>query len=366
MKNTSPWYRMETQAEEPAVVDIHIIDFIGDWIDDWFARNWGYEMGVTARAFVEELSKLPSNVKTIKVHLNTPGGDCFAALNIANALRDQQLTKGRAVEVYVDGLAASAGSIIMMAGSKIVMGDNALVMVHNPWVCACGNAAELTKAIGELNKVRDTIVATYKWHSTLDDAAIIALLDAETWMNADEAIANGFATEKVEGLKAAASIDARAMKALKVPDQYKARVDGWRKTEAPAPTPAAAADVMKACREAGIADIAFAESLIAANATIDVVRDRVRDEKAARAAAQSRETQIRALCAAAKQPELADGFVAGGMTVDAVKGQLTIITAKLDKVEIDNHLPSDPAGARKASLSASAIYNERNGLVSSK
>lgn len=350
------WFRMEPQTGDASVVDIYINDFIGDWIDDWYAKNWGYDMGVTARVFIEQLVALPAAVKTIRVHINSPGGDVFAAILISNALRDQQASKGRAVECYAEGLVASAATLPLMAGSKVVVADNALVMVHNPWTVAVGNAVDLAKTINELDKVRNTIIATYKWHSSLDDAALIALMDAETWMDADEALANGFATEKVEGLKAAAMIPAQSAKKLTVPEKFRARVDALLAKPAEAPKALAATDILRLCREGNVLDLA--EGLVAANATLEGVNAAIAAETQKRSAATTRATEIRALCATSKQPELADSYVAGGMTVDAVRAQLTVITGKLDKVEIDNTLPVDK-GSAGAALSATAIYEAR-------
>jgi ATP-dependent protease ClpP protease subunit len=349
------WYRMEAAAGDPAAVEIHIIDFIGDWIDDY----WGF--GVTAKAFVDQLSKLPEAVKTIRVHINSPGGDVFAASNIANALREQQASKGRTVETVVDGLAASAASVVMMAGSTIRVSDNALVMIHNPWTIAVGNAADMRKQADTLDTVRDTIVATYQWHSKLEAAAIIALMDAETWMTADEAIANGFATEKVEGLKAAASIDPRSLAKLTVPEKYRDLVDALvaKPTAAPpAPAAAAAADVLRLCREGECLDLA--EGLLQAAATVDQVNARISTERETRQQARARETEIRSLCEAAKLPELAAGYVAGGMQAQQVRAHLTLLTAKLDRVEIDAGLAPDQGSRRKPVIDVVAVYAERN------
>lgn len=330
------WYRFDNAAEDPSIADIHIVDFIGDWIDDY----WG--LGVTARAFIEQLAKLPEAVKTIRVHINSPGGDVFGAINIANALREQQASKGRTVETIVDGLAASAASIILMAGSTVRIADNGLVMVHNPWTIGIGNAADMRKVADELDTVRNTIVATYKWHSSLEDDEIVALMDAETWLDADEAIAKGFATEKVEGLKAAASIDPKAAAKLKVPEKFKARIDAFvKQPDAPpaAPVAAAATDVLRICREGGVLDLA--EDLIKAGATLEQVTAKVTTEKTARAAAATRATEIRALCGAAKLPELADGYINGAMSLDDIRVHLTTLTAKLDGPALDGTLPID-------------------------
>ena len=244
-KNVRQWFRIQNAATDPTVAEIHIIDAIGGWDDDWIARNFGYDMGVTARSFVEQLAALPTAVTTIRLHINSPGGDVQGGINIANALREQQVSKGRTVETYIDGIAASIASVIAMAGSKVVIDDNALFVLHNPWTAAMGNAGDMRKTADILDTIRGQIVNTYKWHSTLDDAAIIALMDAETWMNADEALANGFATAKAEGLKAAASINPKGLAKLKIPEKYRDRVRAFM---APArnddPPPNESPDVM--------------------------------------------------------------------------------------------------------------------------
>lgn len=354
-----PWYRIQNAADDPTVANIHIIDFIGDWMDEAMNRAYNETITVTAAAFVDALSKLPAAVKTVRVHINSPGGDVFSALNIANALRDQQSTKGRVVETIVDGLAASAASIIAMAGSKVVMADNALMMVHNPLSIAIGNAAELRQAADVLDTVRDTLVATYQWHSKKTSAELVALLDGETWMTADEAIANGLATEKVAGLSAAASIDRRAAARLKVPEQFRDRVNNWVVPEALKPAAAAAADVLRLCRE-GECAMNVAEDLLAAGATLDQVKAKVDSDKAARAAATARASQITTLCTNAKLPELAATYIKAGMSVDDVKATLVTLTAKLDKVEIDGGLTPDNSN-RQTSVNVVEIYIKRNG-----
>ena len=352
------WYRIAAAADDPTVVDIHIIDFIGDWIDDY----WGF--GVTAKAFVDQISKLAETVRTIRVHINSPGGDIFAAVNIANVLRDQQVSKGRAVITIVDGLAASSASIVMMAGSPVRIADNAMVMVHNPWTIGIGNAAEMRKLADDLDQVRKTIVATYKWQSKLSDDELIALMDAQTWMDADEAIANGFATEKIEGLKAAASLDPRAVAKLTIPDKYRARVTALLKPPPEPPTTAAAEDVLRVCRDGECLDLA--EGLIAAKATLEDARMRIATERQRRTEALARATQIRGLCLNAKLPELADGYIKGAMPLEAIRAQLTVLTAKLDRIEIDGSLPADQGARSPVRIDTAAIYAARNRPLTTK
>lgn len=356
-----PWFRFENAASDPSVAEIHIIDYIGGWIDDWIERNFGYDEGVTARKFVEQLAALPDSVKAIHVHINSPGGDVQAGVNIANALREQA-SKGRTVETFVDGIAASIASVIAMAGSKVHMADNALMMIHCPWSFAIGNANDMRKEAEVLDTVEGQIINTYKWHTSLSDEELSALLDAETWMNADEAIANGFATDKIEGLKAAASIRPAALQLLKVPDQHKARVEAFiAKPEppAPAPQPAAAADVLRICHEAGL-DLAFAQSLIDGKDTLDAAKTKAAAEKDARARATQRADAITAACAAVKLSDRAPLYIASALSVDDVKKDLVTLTAMLDKAEIDTGIDPNQGSGAKARINVTSVYADLN------
>ncbi len=216
--NRSPWYRFDNAAAKSNAIDINIIDYIGGWGDEMFGDS------VTAKTFVAELSKIPDTVKVIRLHINSPGGDVFSAVNIANALRDQRVSKNRSVEVIIEGLAASAASIVIMAGSTIRMADNALVMIHNPMTFSAGDSKDMRSTADELDKVRSVIIATYRWRSSLSEAKLGELMDATTWMDVDEALANGFATDKIKGMKAAASYTPEVLAKLDIPEQYRSRL----------------------------------------------------------------------------------------------------------------------------------------------
>lgn len=343
------WYRFANTAADPTVAELIIFSDIG-------VSYWGDD-SVSSKSFMNDLKALPDTVSKIVVRVNSLGGDVFEAVAIANALRDQ-VRKGRTVQTIVDGIAASAASIVIMAGETIQIADNGLVMVHNPWTFAIGNAAELRKTADALDAIRNTITATYKWHSTLSDEELVALMDAETWMSADEAIANGFATEKVEGLKAAASLDAGAYfktGTLTIPEKYRARVQALL---TPEPVAASADEVLSVCRDAECLDLA--QALIAAHATIDVVRARVASETETRTQAATRAKEIRALCATAKLPEFTDDYITGGLSLVAIRASLTTLTAKRDRIEIDGGLLPDQASRQQPVLSTTAIYAERN------
>lgn len=133
----------------------------------------------------------------IEIRINSPGGNVAEGLAIYNALKPRRGT------VYVDGVAASIASLIAMAGERIVMAENALIMIHDPWTGAQGNAIELRKTADLLDKHRDAMVSAYE-RTGLDKAKLVSLLAEETWMNAEEALALGFADEISEPLRYAA------------------------------------------------------------------------------------------------------------------------------------------------------------------
>ena len=127
----------------------------------------------------------------ITVWINSPGGDCVAAAQIYNMLMDY---KG-SVTVKIDGIAASAASVIAMAGSKVMMSPVSMLMIHNPMTAAFGNSAEIQKAIDMLGSVKDSILNAYEIKTGMSRTKLSHLMDAETWMDANKAIELGFADE---------------------------------------------------------------------------------------------------------------------------------------------------------------------------
>ena len=123
--------------------------------------------------------------------INSPGGDCVAAAQIYNMLMDY---KGN-VTVKIDGIAASAASVIAMAGNRVLMSPVSMMMIHNPMTMAFGNSAEMQKAIEMLSSVKDSILNAYEIKTGLNRTKLSHLMDAETWMDANKAIELGFADE---------------------------------------------------------------------------------------------------------------------------------------------------------------------------
>ncbi len=148
-------------------------------------ESW-FDDEVTPELFREELE---AGQGDITVWINSPGGDCVAAAQIYNMLIDY---KGD-VTVKVDGIAASAASVIAMAGTKVLMSPVSMMMIHNPATIAFGDTAEMTRAIGMLDAVKDSIMNAYEIKTGMSRTRISHLMDAETWMDANKAVELGFA-----------------------------------------------------------------------------------------------------------------------------------------------------------------------------
>lgn len=148
--------------------------------DSWFDDD------VTPAMFKEELFR---GNGPVTIWINSPGGDCIAASQIYAMLMDY---KGE-VTVKIDGIAASAASVIAMAGTKVLMAPTALMMIHNPATAAFGDHADMAKAIDMLSEVKESIINAYEIKTSLSHAQLSHMMDDTTWMNAKKAIELGFA-----------------------------------------------------------------------------------------------------------------------------------------------------------------------------
>ncbi len=148
--------------------------------DSWFDDD------ITPKLFRDELM---AGSGDITVWLNSPGGDCVAAAQIYNMLMDY---KG-SVTVKIDGIAASAASVIAMAGTKVLMSPVSMMFIHNPMTAALGDSDEMQKAIEMLHEVKESIINAYEIKTGLSRAKLSRLMDAETWMDANKAVELGFA-----------------------------------------------------------------------------------------------------------------------------------------------------------------------------
>ena len=158
------------------------------YLNGTIAEESWFDDDVTPAAFKAELL---SGEGDITVWINSPGGDCVAASQIYSMLMDY---KG-AVTVKIDGIAASAASVIAMAGTTVLMAPTALMMVHNPLTMAMGDSEEMKKAIALLDEVKESIINAYEIKTGLSRARLSHLMDAETWLSAHKAVELGFADD---------------------------------------------------------------------------------------------------------------------------------------------------------------------------
>lgn len=174
------FWNWQNQADTDPSVE-RILELNGTIAEDsWFDDD------VTPAMFKEELFR---GNGPVTIWINSPGGDCIAASRIYAMLMDY---KGE-VTVKIDGIAASAASVIAMAGTKVLMAPTALMMIHNPATAAFGDHADMAKAIDMLSEVKESIINAYEIKTSLSHAQLSHMMDDTTWMNAKKAIELGFA-----------------------------------------------------------------------------------------------------------------------------------------------------------------------------
>ena len=156
------------------------------YFDGYIAVDSWFEDDITPKKFKAELT---SGTGDISVWLNSPGGDVFAASQIYTMLKEYD---GK-VTVKIDGIAASAASVIAMAGDEIFMSPVAMMMIHNPATIIFGEAADLQGGIKMLNEVKESIINAYEERTRLPRSKISTMMDAETWFSAQKAVELGFA-----------------------------------------------------------------------------------------------------------------------------------------------------------------------------
>ncbi|VVM71112.1 ATP-dependent Clp protease proteolytic subunit [Pseudomonas fluorescens] len=319
------WYRIkaETLAEQ-TTIEIYIYGEIGGW-------------GITANQFIQDLKAIDDGVSPIVAAFNTIGGDLFDGLAIHNALN----RLGERCTARIDALAASAGSVAACGAHRMVMASNAMLMIHNPWTFTAGDAEDLRKVADVLDQTLEAIIAAYKAKSPdIDEAELRRMVNAETWLTAQEALALGLADEIGSGVEVKACLgQGAAMQRYR--QTPKALLDQLNAVEPepdqddpptdpePADASALALMITKACGAAGINNLI--EPLIASTKLAD------------HATVQAAITQakcVRDLCVAARLPELTAEFVTAGLGKEAVQARLFDKLVSSGKgFEIDNSLP---------------------------
>ena len=189
MKTKKFWNWRKAKNQEPGATE-RVLELNGTIAEEsWFDDD------VTPQLFKDELN---AGNGDITVWINSPGGDCVAAAQIYNMLTNY---KGK-VTVKIDGIAASAASVIAMAGDTVLVSPVSMLMIHNPATIAWGDHAQMQKAIDMLSEVKESIINAYVLKTGLSRPKLSHLMDAETWMDANKAVELGFADEIMTRAKA--------------------------------------------------------------------------------------------------------------------------------------------------------------------
>ena len=187
---TKKFWKWRNQAEAGTAPEERIL-----FLNGTIAEESWFDDDVTPQLFKDELN---AGSGDITVWINSPGGDCVAAAQIYNMLSNY---KGK-VTVKIDGIAASAASVIAMAGDTVLVSPVSMLMIHNPATIAWGDHAEMQKAIDMLSEVKESIINAYVLKTGLSRPKLSHLMDAETWMDANKAVELGFADEIMTRAKA--------------------------------------------------------------------------------------------------------------------------------------------------------------------
>lgn len=185
------WYNINSKASK--VVDVYIFDEIGMG-------------GVNAQGFIEEIKSFKDS--PMNLHINCVGGDVFDGMAIYNIIKKRTAT----TTVYIEGIAASMGSVIALAANKVVMAENSLFMIHNAWGGAMGEAKEMKKTAKLLDKISGEIADIYVKKTKLPYDEVKEMMDEETWLNAEEALELGFIDSISDAIKVAAKYDVSKFK----------------------------------------------------------------------------------------------------------------------------------------------------------
>ena len=194
------FWNLKNDAENP---EDGVLDIDGEIVAE---KGWlTGPNAIIARDFRDALK----GVKNVTVHINSPGGDVMAGAEIYSALREHSMNGEGKVTVIITALAASAASIVAMAGDRILMHPVAYMMIHNPWTLAIGDAKELRKTAKTLDEISEGLISAYRVRTGKDREELKKLLDNETWMSAATCVEEGFADEIYGAASGAAASLAR-------------------------------------------------------------------------------------------------------------------------------------------------------------
>jgi len=348
------WYAVQADGEAAErVIEVFVYGEIGAW-------------GVTANQFVQDLRAMDDGVSPVIAAFNSIGGDLFDGLAIHNALsRLGERCTGR-----IDALAASAASVAVCGAHRVVIAANAMLMIHNPSTYTGGDAEDFRRVADVLDQTLEAIIAAYKSKAPdIDEVELRRLVDAETWLTANEAVALGLADEVGDGVKVKACLGQGwvMQRFQNAPADLLAQLDEPPEADPEDPPlvpPAPVVDstklalmITQSCTQAGISNLI--EPLIASTRLVD---------EATVQAALTRAKAVNDLCVAARFPEFALQYVTAGLDAEAVRGRLFDKLVGSGKgFEIDNSLPlqnDPPAKVQAKQPDPTSIWAARKGAQS--
>ncbi|AZF46781.1 head maturation protease, ClpP-related [Pseudomonas sp. R2-7-07] len=332
------WYTFQASGEaEQQTIEVFVYGEIGTW-------------GVSANQFVQDLRAMDDGASPVVVAFNSIGGDLFDGLAIHNALsRLGERCTGR-----IDALAASAASVAVCGAHRVVIAANAMLMIHNPYTFTGGDAEDFRRVADVLDQTLEAIIAAYKSKAPdIDEAELRRMVNAETWLTANEAVALGLADEVGDGLKVKACLGQGSVlqRFQNAPAELLAQLDEEPEVEPadpvnlPDPVPVLDAAglalmVTKGCAAAGISNLV--DPILASTKL---------ESEAVVTAALTKAKALHGLCVAARLPELTGEFLAAGLDEAAVRARLfDKLVSSGGGFEINNSLPldNDPAPTIKA------------------
>ena len=323
------WYTFQASGEaEQQTIEVFVYGEIGTW-------------GVSANQFVQDLRATDDGASPVIVAFNSIGGDLFDGLAIHNALsRLGERCTGR-----IDALAASAASVAVCGAHRVVIAANAMLMIHNPYTFTGGDAEDFRRVADVLDQTLEAIIAAYKSKAPdIDEAELRRMVNAETWLTANEAVALGLADEVGDGLKVKACLGQGSVlqRFQHAPAELLAQLDEEPDVDPSEPVdPPESAPVLdaaglalmvtKGCAAAGISNLV--EPLLATT--------RLESEAVVTAALTNAKT-LHGLCVAARLPELTAEFISAGLDESAVRARLfDKLVSSGGGFEINNSLPLD-------------------------
>ena len=335
-QTNKPWHTLKNQSGN---AELMIYDVIGDWA------------GLSARQLVDTLKTIDNDAITVRI--NSPGGSVFDGIAIYNALRYHPAN----ITVRIEGLAASIASVIAMAGDTVQMAENSLFMIHNPFGWVSGEADDLRRTAGMLDKARDSIAMTYSERCGLPVAEIETLMSEETWFTAAEAKEKGLIDSIDKPVQLAASFDLSLFNHAppvrmepptlntipSVPSAVQAQSEESETTDALA--------IVRLCNQAGYPELS--EACIRDTLNPHQVKQKLQDCES-----------IKSLCAAAHAPDLAAGYIQSANTVNEVRAALfEKLTANAPSVN-NTLTPDQQQNTIKPLIDTAAVYRNRNGQTS--